>query len=122
MQFQLRAMRQLMIGDNIQVNGQFTPRPGNTTEWIVEAPSYGYTILPLADFDHVDFVNACWVAVYVGPTGTCSTIAQGSFPGTLDLQRYVFGLNQILAAPDALNSDGESFTDYYFQPVKINPH
>lgn len=97
-----------------------TPTPGNTTEWIVEAPSYNGNILALADFDSATFVNACWSPAYNNGTGSCYTIAQGSYPGAISIENTVFGIYQYLASPDSLNASGNGFTDYYIQPEKGN--
>jgi hypothetical protein len=91
-----------------------TPTPGDTTEWIVEAPSGSGGVLPLANFDSVTFVNACWSPDDI----TCYTIAQGSYPAAISLKRTVFGIYQYLASPDSLNTLGNGFMDYYLQPQK----
>lgn len=106
------------IGDPTKLS-TLTPKPGNTIEWIVEAPSNN-GVLPLADFNHVNFANACWTANYT-PTATCSTIRQGLYLTSISLSRYVFGANQIIAAPDVVNSAGTGFIDFYLQPVKTGP-
>jgi len=49
--------------------------PGNTVEWIVEAPAVSIYIQPLADFGAVNFYSACWTAVYIpGGSNTCYLI------------------------------------------------
>ncbi|MBS0569709.1 MAG: hypothetical protein JSS28_03815 [Proteobacteria bacterium] len=109
---------------NIVIGGEQqndTPTPGNTTEWIVEAPSSGGGVLPLADFDSVTFSNASWASDYVGDPGTTYyTIAQGTSPSSISLQQYIFQLYQYVAVPDVLNGTGDGFTDYYLQPQKVN--
>ena len=97
-----------------------TPIPGNTTEWIVEAPSYNGQTLALADFDSATFVNACWSPAYNNGAGSCYTIAQGSYPAAISIENTVFGIYQYLASPDSLNASGNGFTDYYIQPQKGN--
>ncbi|MHB8447637.1 MAG: G1 family glutamic endopeptidase [Rudaea sp.] len=102
--------------------GPFTPQPGNTTEWIVEAPLQcnSCTPPPLADFDLVTFANACWAPVVTGPDSPCYSIAQGTSPSTISLRQYVLGQYQYLALPGALNSSGSGYTDYYYPAVRGN--
>ena len=104
-----------------------TPPPGNTVEWIVEAPAVGGYIQSLADFAAVNFYSACWTAVYVpGGSNTCYPINKpgGSTPLAINLQQNVLGGKQILAAPDVLTSTAtsSSFYDYYLQPEKYPPN
>lgn len=90
--------------------------PGTSVEWIVEAPYYN-GILPLADFDVVNFVNACWQTTFQ-TSGSCSSISAGR-PQGISLQSYVFRSYQVLANPvGGLTNNGENFTDMYFQPVR----
>jgi hypothetical protein len=90
--------------------------PGTSEEWIVEAPSqYGF-ILPLADFGSVTFINACWATTYV-KGAQCYTISAGG-PTPIYLYSYVLRSEQELAGPRPLNSTGNGFTDYYYQPAR----
>jgi hypothetical protein len=90
--------------------------PGTSVEWIVEAPYYN-GILPLADFDVVNFVNACWQTTFQ-TSGSCLSISAGR-PQGISLQSYVFRSYQILANPvGGLTNNGENFTDMYFQPER----
>lgn len=90
--------------------------PGTSEEWIVEAP-YFNGVLPLADFDHVDFINACWQTTFQAG-GSCSSIS-ASGPQAIALQKYVFGANQTLAAPQGgFTNNGQNFSDLYFQPER----
>lgn len=96
-----------------------TPTPGNSVEWIVEAPSNVFP-LPLADFGNVTFVNACWGPVYTGPGGTCDTITQGVSPAVINMTQYIFNQYQLVAGPGNLNSQDTGFTDTYNQPERGN--
>lgn len=90
--------------------------PGTSEEWIVEAP-YFNGILPLADFNVVNFINACWQTTFQ-PSGSCSSIAAGG-PQPISLQSYVFGAYQTLAQPEGgLSNNGQNFTDYYLLPER----
>jgi len=100
-------------------NGPFTPQPGDSTEWIVEAPAgFGYSYLPLVDFYQVSFSAAVWTADYEGPESQASTINDGVSPTPIWLWQTIFGSNQYLAVPSPLGGDGASFTDHYQQPIR----
>jgi len=98
-----------------------TPAPGNSVEWIGEAPSIGVIPQPLADFGSIGFNNACWVQNYVvGGSNTCSAI--GSSPTFVQLQQYVFGSYQIIASPGSITQDtvSSAFSDIYIPPERVN--
>lgn len=96
--------------------------PGNSSEWIGEAPSVGVTPLPLADFGAISFINACWAQTFVlgGNNNTCSTI--GSSPTLVQLSQYTYGSNQIVASPGPItqNTTSSNFADSYLPPVRGN--
>lgn len=97
-----------------------TPAPANSVEWIMEAPSYGGIIQPLAKFGTVSFYNACFVRVFVaGGSNTCEPIAAGTSPTKVKLQQYIFNGWQIDAEPFNFtgNSVSSSFDVDYAQPV-----
>ncbi|MGA8277979.1 MAG: G1 family glutamic endopeptidase [Rhodanobacteraceae bacterium] len=92
---------------------------GNTTEWVVEAPSPGYGSYPLADFGEVNFYNGCWATTFVnGAPVNCRAISDTGVTA-LSLQQYVFQQYQILASPGQITS-GSSFTDLYYLPDNGN--
>lgn len=97
--------------------------PGNTVEWITEAPQRSGYITPLADYGLVNFVGACWVAVYAAGA-TCSPIAApgGNTPLLIVLQQYALGQYQPDSTPAGLATVGNasSFHTTYIQPVKKN--
>jgi hypothetical protein len=93
--------------------------PGNSVEWIEEAPSNG-GVLPLANFHTVRFANACWAPTYYVGLSTCNTISSGG-PQGITLQQYVFGSYQTLAIPGAIDSTGGAFPVSYYPPVKPDP-
>ena len=100
-------------------NRPYTPQPGDSTEWIVEAPAgLGYSYLPLADFNQVPFTAAVWTDNYVGPGSQSFTINDGVLPTPIWLLQTIFGSNQYLAVPSSLGGDGASFTDHYQQPIR----
>lgn len=96
-----------------------TPQPGDSTEWIVEAPTQGST-LPLADFGSVHFVNGLWTSDYTNPpNSTAYTIAQGVSLTPITLQQYFYYNNadvNIYATPGPLDSNGKGFTDTFSGP------
>jgi hypothetical protein len=93
-----------------------TPAPGASTEWIVEAPSSGTHILPLAKFGSVSFNSICWSSAYVpGSAISCGSMAS---PTAIKLQQNVLGGYQILADPGVMAANG-NFTDYYEQPTQV---
>jgi hypothetical protein len=83
-----------------------TSAPGNSTEWIVEAPSSSSGVLPLASFSPVSFAGGCWAATW--PATTCSSIQSGS-PTAIDM--YQSG--SLAAAPGAI-TNGSDFTVTYY--------
>ena len=90
-------------------------------EWIVEAPSYGGIIQPLAKFGTVSMYNACFVRVFaVGGSNTCEPIAAGSQPTRVTLTQYIFNDWQIDAEPFNFtgNSAASSFDVIYAQPLR----
>ncbi len=112
-----------LVCDHVHHPEKCTAQPGgNTTEWIVEAPSPGYGNYPLADFGEVNFYNGCWAATLVnGVPSNCQAI---SVPGVTSptaylLHQFVFGRYQILASPGGISS-GSSFTDLYQLPSNGN--
>jgi Peptidase A4 family len=84
-----------------------TSAPGDSAEWIVEAPSLGSTVTQLADFGSLTFTDACEYAVW--PNGTCRSISSSTSPAAIQLYQN----NQVVAAPGPLNAAGTGFTDYY---------
>ncbi|MFT3792622.1 MAG: G1 family endopeptidase [Rudaea sp.] len=94
-----------------------TPAPGNSTEWIAEAPSSSSGVLPLANFHVVGFRNSCWTtALYTGGTVTCYPLTSGSSLSAIDLEQNVLSGLQILASPGAISTNGEDFDVTYYQP------
>jgi Peptidase A4 family len=93
--------------------------PGNSTEWIEEAP-YNGGVLPLADFGTVRFANACWAPTYFVGLNSCNTISSGA-PQGITLQQYVLGAYQNLAIPGAIDSTGGGFPISYYAPVRPDP-
>jgi hypothetical protein len=86
-----------------------TSPPGNSVEWIVEAPLENDYIQPLADFNTVSFYNACFVRDFVyGGSNTCEPIAAGTQPTGVKLLQYVLNQWQSLAEPHNLAGDSVS--------------
>ncbi|HET9661282.1 MAG TPA: G1 family glutamic endopeptidase [Thermomicrobiales bacterium] len=105
---------------NCPEDGNCSEEPGAaTTEWIVEAPSAGYGVLPLADFGLVDFYNGCWSAT--SDAATCYAISEPgvTVPVAFWLYRNVFQRRQYLATPGPITF-GSSFTDTYHLPQNPN--
>jgi hypothetical protein len=84
-----------------------TSAPGNSAEWIVEAPTINGSQSVMADNGSETFTNACLYAVW--PNGTCSPISSGTNPSPIDF--YEGTTTNIIFAPGPLNSGG--FTDSY---------
>jgi hypothetical protein len=74
----------------------------SSVEWIMEAPSSGSRVLPLADFGTIAFSGA--TASINGDTNT--PISKYNY----DTVTMVTNTNIIKAAPSALGTDGEGFT------------
>jgi hypothetical protein len=103
------------------IRPQKPPPPGNSVEWIVEAPKIGGFVQRPPDFGAVSFYSACYVPTFVlGGSNTCEPISAGTQSTQVDLHQSVFGYLQILADPDTLteNSESSAFDDYYVQPVR----
>jgi hypothetical protein len=105
---------------------QFTlknaPQPGNTVEWIIEAPfSNSGLISPLADFTSIGFYNGCWASTWVsGGTGnTCSGITSGTSLAPINMTANAYGVSQVVAYPGTMTTS-TGFTDYYEAPQKPN--
>lgn len=102
------------------VNSPTTPQPGDTTEWIVEAPSSPYVgVLPLANFGSVHFQAAGWTANWTGPGSSGYSIAQGVSPTPITLHQHLSYDNHeydIFAFPGSLDADGAGFTDTFSGP------
>jgi hypothetical protein len=98
-----------------------TDAPGDSVEWIVEAPSLGVQFLPLADFGSVGFSNACWVQNFiVGGNNTCSAI--GSNPTSYAVHQDTYGTSQTLTSLSGITQDtvSSSFSDTYLPPEHGN--
>ncbi|HET6632850.1 MAG TPA: G1 family glutamic endopeptidase [Rhodanobacteraceae bacterium] len=94
-----------------------TPQPGESTEWIVEAPSSSIGVLPLADFGNEHLGAATWASTYIGQGSTGYTIAQGDSPTSITLQQTEC-FNEcydIFSVPGPLDSDGSGFTTTFMQ-------
>jgi hypothetical protein len=96
-----------------------TDAPGNSVEWIVEAPTVGAYVQRLADFGSVDFYNACYVTDFTpGGNNTCEPISAGTQPTPVTLWQDVLNCLHPLAQPGSLTNGTESsaFDDDYYQP------
>jgi hypothetical protein len=90
------------------------PEPGNTVEWIHEAPTAGGNVQAIPAFTQINFNNACWA-----PTTTYS-IQNGSLVGSVSCQGISTGVNQMplqmytngYATPTAIGSTGADFSIY----------
>lgn len=117
-----------VIGDPTQqtvAQRHLTPQPGDSTEWIVEAPSIGgIGVAPLADFVKVHLSNAVWTSDYVpGGSNTSYTIAQGVSPTTIVLhQSWTYGYNHfsVRASTGLLDGNHEGFVDT-FRLINLGP-
>jgi hypothetical protein len=94
----------------------------SSAEWIVEAPSSGFGILPLADFGSVSFAGAS--ATIDGVTGPID----GGFPSAGASQVYLINIGSRSATDDTTSTltDSEtpstsSFTVAYSAPTTTNP-
>jgi hypothetical protein len=95
-----------------------TSAPGNSTEWIVEAPSSGGIPLAIADYGSLTFGNICWTSSYSGsgPPSSCSSVTDGTSVQSIDLVQYYFGMNQYVSIAGSLSTDGTSFPVNYQNP------
>lgn len=93
-----------------------TPPPGETTEWIpAEAPTEGTTILPMANFDQIDFTEACWNSTYNNsdPFENCKPMADG--PGLFAIDYYIHLTDEkAFAYSGQPSSDKQSFSHYFY--------
>lgn len=103
-------------GGCVHFNIPGTPAPGNTVEWIVEAPSSFNGPLPIADFTTVFLRNACWAASAPIPSGVCQPITAGQTLTAIDLQQNVLSGPQILSSPGAIGFNGTGFDVTYYPP------
>lgn len=104
------------------LNNPQTPAPGNSVEWIVEAPLYGGYIQPITDFNSVSFYNACFVRVFVyGGSNTCEPIGAGTQPTAVSLLQYIFNQWQLMSQPQNLTGNGtaSSFDTIWNQPERF---
>lgn len=98
-----------------------TPQPGNSVEWIMEAPEHDDVQSNLADFGAVDFYNNCWSSTFTAgaPVG-CDPIDVPGLPSPIAMllgRPDTFGCYQILAHPSALGTtQGSTFNDVYQLP------
>ena len=96
-----------------------TPEPGNSMEWVVEAPSPGYGSYPIANYNFVRFHDACWAQVYATAT-QCQPItgAGVTSPRSILMRKSFFGFLQVVSFPQSITSNG--LYVYYQHPVKPN--
>jgi hypothetical protein len=80
------------------------PSSLSSAEWIVESPSNGRRILPLANFGTIDFSGASTIE-----NGSQVTIAQSNAQSII----MVNSRGQTIAIPSSLGSDGASFSISY---------
>lgn len=85
-------------------------KPGNSVEWIVEAPLVNGLQSYIADFDFVSFAGDCWAPVYQNGA-TCNTM-NNSAPTPIDMYQYISGILRHMATAGSLATDG-TFTDAY---------
>jgi hypothetical protein len=83
-------------------------------EWIDERPSCPSTTAPhkLSDFNYMDWRNA-----FAKPTPSSSLQNINAFTHT-QVTMYDDAVNETLASPTELNSDGASYTDYFYNNGK----
>lgn len=117
----------------VHYNKSNVAEPGNTTEWIVEAPAdQNLDPYALAKYGTVAMRNSCWaastnLAVTTGgtpyPVGqgggsvNCQPITAGRSPTQLLLQQNIWNGWRVLSTPGSINSNGMDFdTTYYLGP------
>ncbi len=116
----------------VHFNTDSVREPGNTTEWVVEAPSNWNGVLPLAKYGTAEMRNSCWAAttnLVVTPGGVvtsvgggsggavdCKPITAGRSVTSLDLQQRVLSSPQVLSSPGPISFGGMGFNVYYHQP------
>ncbi|HME18684.1 MAG TPA: G1 family glutamic endopeptidase [Nitrososphaerales archaeon] len=83
----------------------------NSAEWIAEAPSDFFGVLPLANFGTADFgfdYTGIATTSYANVGGTLAPI--GSYGGSIQSIDMVDTSDNVIARTSALSSDGNSFT------------
>jgi hypothetical protein len=104
----------------VQFKVTSAPQPGNTVEWIIEAPaSTSGFISPLADFTSIGFYNGCWASTWGVSGNTCSNITSGTSLAPINMTVNAYGVSQVVAYPGTMTT-GTAFTDYYEAPQKPN--
>lgn len=104
-------------------------QPGNTTEWVVEAPAdFDLDILTLAKYGTVGMRNSCWAAttnLVVTPGGiptpvgqgggtvNCQPITSGNSPTQLLLEQHIWNGWWARSTPGPINSNGMDFDTTY---------
>ncbi len=93
-------------------------KPGPAVEWIVEAPTRTTGLQYLADFDHVNFYNGCWIQDE--GSDTCHPISEAgiSSPIAYHLVRKLWeeSYYTLLAEPGGIAQGSSTFTDLFFLP------
>ena len=89
---------------------QPSEKPGNSVEWIVEAPLVNGLKSYIADFDFVSFAGDCWAPVY--QNGAACNTMNSSGPSPIDMYQKISGILRHMTTANSLATDG-TFSDVY---------